>query len=353
MTSTELVLVTGGSGFLGSHCVLQALQKGYRVRTTVRSLKRSDEVKTMMRNGGVSEEQIGRLEFVAADLMKDEGWTEACKDCAYVLHVASPFPLVPPKREEEIITPAKEGTLRVLRAAKSAGTVKRVVITSSVAAISYGHPSRTKNQYFTEEDWTNLNNASHPVAPYQKSKTIAERAAWDWIAKEGNGMELVVVNPVGIFGPILSASYATSIELVVQLLNRSVPGVANLLLDTVDVRDTADLHFLAMTDPQAAGQRFIACSDDDCMSMREVALILKKSLPKEEGDKVPTRQLPDFLIRLVSVFNRPASLILPELGIIKNASNHKAKTMLGWKPRSTKEAILASAESCKKFGLVK
>ena len=192
--SEELVLVTGGSGFIGAHCILQLLNAGYRVRTTVRSLKREADVRAMLRVGGA--EPGESLSFVAADLMSDGGWPEAAAGCRYVLHVASPFPMNIPKHEDDLIVPAREGALRVLRAAREAG-VKRVVLTSSFAAIGYGHaPQETP---FNETDWTDVNGKD--VSAYAKSKTLAERAAWDFIAKEGDGLELSVVNPVGVFGP--------------------------------------------------------------------------------------------------------------------------------------------------------
>src|ERR1700722_9470273 len=200
--SGELVVVTGGSGFVGTHCIVQLLNAGYRVRTTVRSLKREAEVRTMVREGGAK--GVDELSFVVADLMADAGWTEAVRGCTYVLHVASPFPAKVPKHEDELIVPAREGTLRVLRHSRDA-KVKRVVLTSSFAAIGYGHPPQSAP--FDETSWTNLD---ADVSAYVKSKTLAERAAWDFIAKEGGGLELVVVNPVVVFGPVLGPDYATS-----------------------------------------------------------------------------------------------------------------------------------------------
>lgn len=351
MSSNEMVLVTGGSGFLGVHCLLLALQKGYRMRTTVRSLTRADQVRQMLHHGGATQEQVDSVEFCAADLTKDDGWTDACQGCSYVLHVASPFPAQKPKHEDELIVPAKEGTLRVLRAAKNADTVKRVVVTSSVAAIAYGHANREKA--FTEEDWTDLENASYPVPPYQKSKTIAERAAWDWIRAEGCSMELSVVNPVGIFGPVLGKDYSTSIEIIIRLLNGSLPGCPQLSFGAVDVRDCAELHLLAMTDPKAAGQRFISCSDDTYVFIKDVALMMKKGLPAEDSKNVPTRTLPNMLLRLAALFDSTIALITNELGKIKKISNAKAKSELGWTTRSTEAGVIASAKSVKEFGLVK
>ncbi|EMC96690.1 hypothetical protein BAUCODRAFT_486141 [Baudoinia panamericana UAMH 10762] len=350
MSTGQVVLVTGGSGFIGSHCILQLLEKGYRVRTTVRKLSRADEVRQMLISGGASEAQAKDVEFFAADLMKDEGWTTACKGCTYVLHVASPFPLAAPKDENELIVPAREGTLRALKAAKDAGSVKRVVVTSSVAAVAYGH--KQSDREFTEADWSILDDPSTPIPAYQKSKTIAERAAWDWIAKEGGDMELAVINPVGVFGPLLGKDYASSIELIVRLMNGALPGCPRLSFGVVDVRDVADLHIRAMTDPKAAGQRYIAAADGPPMFIRDMAVVLKEKLgPK--ANKVPTRELPDFLVRLAAWFDGSLVLLVPELGKVKPTSCQKAMRELGWQPRSTTEAVISSAESCEKLGLLK
>ncbi|KAK4547884.1 hypothetical protein LTR36_010603 [Oleoguttula mirabilis] len=348
MASSQLVLVTGGSGFVGSHCIVLLLERGYRVRTTVRSLSRADDVREMLRVGGVTEDQVNSVEFAAAELMSDEGWGAACKDCDFVLHVASPFPALAPKNEDELIVPAREGTLRALRAAKAAGTVKRVVVTSSFAAIGYGHPERTEP--FTEEDWTVLEQPATPVPAYHKSKTIAEKAAWAYIKEEGDGMELAVVNPVGIFGPILSKTYATSIELIVRAMKGQLPGLPQLSFGVVDVRDVADLHIRCMTDPKAAGQRFIAVTGD-FMDLQGIAKTLKNKLG-DKARKVPTRVLPNILLRIVGFFDPTVALLVPELGKYKNGSNEKARTMLGWQPRSAEDALATSAESLERFGLL-
>lgn len=348
--NNALVLVTGGSGFVGSHCMLRLLQQGYRVRTTVRSLSRAADVRQMLKVGGVADEQIAGVEFAAAELTKDEGWTEACKDCKYVLHVASPFPPSAPKHEDELIVPAREGTLRAVRAAKAAGTVERVVVTSSFAAVGYGHPDRGKKP-FTEEDWTVLEHPAQPVSAYSKSKTIAERAAWDYIEKEGGDMELAVVNPVAIFGPILSKNYATSIELIARSMNGQLPGLPQIAFGIVDVRDVADLHVRCMVDPKAAGQRFLAVTGD-FMEVQGIAVALKSRLG-DKANKVPTRVLPNFLLRIAGYFDSTVAMIVPELGKFKNATNEKARSVLGWQPRSAEDAIVATAESLEQFGLLK
>lgn len=342
--SNESVLVTGGSGFIGSHCILQLLAAGYKVRTTVRSLKREDQVRAMLKQGGA--EPRDRLSFVAADLEKDAGWAEAVAGCAYVLHVASPLPPNLPKHEDELIGPAREGTLRVLRAARDAG-VKRVVLTSSFAAIGYGHEPRKKP--FDETDWTDLSDRS--LTAYGKSKTLAERAAWDFIAREGGGLELSVVNPVGVFGPVLGPDYSASILMVQRLMEGALPGCPQLYFGAVDVRDVASLHLRAMTHPAANGQRFLATAGD-FMSFLDIAQVLKSRM-SAAAKRVPTRQLPNWMVRLAALRDPAVKLILPELGKRKNGTNEKARRLLGWAPRSNEESIVATAESLVRLGLLK
>jgi len=340
----SIVLVTGGSGFIGSHCILQLLAAGHQVRTTVRSLKREGEVRALLKEGGA--EPGDRLSFFAADLEKDAGWPEAVVGCEYVLHVASPLPPSLPKNEDELIVPAREGTLRVLRAARDAG-VKRVVQTSSFAAIGYGH-SEQKTP-FSEATWTDPN--ASDVQPYTKSKTLAERAAWDFIAREGGNLELSVVNPVGVFGPVLGPDYSTSILLVQRLMDGAMPGCPRLFFGVVDVRDVADLHVRAMTHPAAKGERFLAVAGD-FMSILEIAKVLKSRMGAS-AKRVPTRQLPDWLVRFAAMRDPAVKLILPELGKKKNATNEKARRLLGWAPRSNEEALVATAESLVRLGLLK
>jgi nucleoside-diphosphate-sugar epimerase len=337
------ILVTGGSGFIATHCILQLLAADHQVRTTVRNLQREKDVRAMLKQGGA--EPGDRLAFVAADLEKDSGWAEAVAGCEYVLHVASPLPPSVPKHEDELIVPAREGTLRVLRASRDAG-VKRVVLTSSFAAIGYGRKERQAP--FTEKDWTDLN--GEVVAPYPKSKTLAECAAWDFMAKEGGQLELSVVNPVGVFGPVLGPDYSASILLVQRLMAGAMPGVPHLYFGVVDVRDVADLHIRAMTNPAAKGERFLAVAGD-FMSFQGIARVLKNRVG-ESAKKVPTRELPNFLVRLAALRDPAIKLILPELGKVKNASNEKARRMLGWSPRSNEDAIVATAESLVRLGLL-
>jgi nucleoside-diphosphate-sugar epimerase len=339
------VVVTGGTGFIASHCLLRLLAAGHEVRTTIRDLAREVEVRSMLRQGGAGE--VGdRLTVFCTDLNADSGWAEAMRGCDYVLHVASPFPSAVPNDADELIRPARDGTLRVLRAARDAG-VKRVVLTSSFAAIGYGVADRTAA--FTEDDWTDLNDPRVP--PYQRSKTIAERAAWEFIAREGGGLELAVVNPVGVFGPVLGPDYSTSIVLIKRLLEGSVPGCPDIWFGAVDVRDVAALHLKAMTDPAARGSRFLA-TGGDFLNIREIAQILK-----EDGGpaarKVRTRRLPSWLLRVFALFDREIRSLVPELGRRKNASNEKARRLLGWMPRPPREAIIATVRSLLELKLLK
>ena len=340
----ETVLVTGGTGFVGAHCILQLLERGCQVRTTVRSLKREADVREMLRVGGV--EAGDRLSFVAADLTSDAGWPEAVAGCAHVLHVASPFPPAIPAHEDEIIVPARDGALRVLKAARDAG-VKRVVLTSSFAAIGYGQAP--KNRPFNEDDWTDPN--GEDVRAYVKSKTLAERAAWDFIAKEGGALELSVVNPVGVFGPVLGPDYSTSILLVQRLLDGAVPGCPRLDFGAVDVRDVADLHIRCMTDPAAKGERFLAVAGE-FLSVVQIARVLKRRMGAA-GRRVPTIELPDFLVRLAAIRDPAVQQILPELGKRKNATGEKARRLLAWQPRSNEDCLIATAESLMRLGLLK
>jgi nucleoside-diphosphate-sugar epimerase len=337
------VCVTGGSGFIGSHAILQLLAAGHAVRATIRDLKREGDVRAMLARGGMAAD--ASLAFHAADLTGDAGWADAVKGCEYVLHVASPFPARVPKNDDELIVPAREGALRVLRAARAAG-VRRVVLTSSFAAIGYGHPpGRTQ---FDENDWTIPDAPDVPA--YPKSKTLAERAAWDFIDGEGDGLELSVVNPTAVFGPILGPDLSTSIVLIQRLMKGAVPGLPKLRFGIVDVRDVADLHLRAMTSPAAKGERFIAVGGD-FKSILDIALILKERMGSA-ARRVPTRQLPDWLVRLAALWDPSIRVIATELGKRKNAGHDKATRLLGWSPRPDEDAIVATAESLARFGLL-
>jgi nucleoside-diphosphate-sugar epimerase len=335
------VLVTGGSGFVGSHVILQLLEAGHEVRTTVRSLQREAAVRAMLEGAGAAPGD--RLSFFAADLERDDGWAEAVAGCDSVLHVASPMPPVAPKSEDEVIVPARDGTLRVLRAARDAN-VRRLVLTSTCGAIYYGHPPRKAP--FDETSWTNLDGE---MSAYVKSKAIAERAAWDFVAAEGGPLELTAINPSGIFGPALGPDYSASLDLVKRLLN-GMPGCPQLHFGVVDVRDVADLHLRAMTSPAAKGERFIAVAGE-CMSMLDIAKVLKARLG-DSAKKVPTRQLPNWVVRVAARFDPAMQQLLPLLGNVRNATSEKAQRILGWKPRSREEAIAATGESLVRLGIV-
>jgi len=339
--SESTVLVTGGTGFIAQHCILALLSSGYRVRTSVRSPGREAEVLQHLKVGGA--EPGDRLSFVVADLSADRGWSEAVTGCTYVLHGASPTPSGDQVREEDWINPAVEGNLRVLRAARDAG-VKRVVLTSAFGAVGVGHKSL--NRPFNETDWSNL--ASN-VAPYQKSKTLAERAAWDFIAREGRGLELAAVNPTAVLGPALGADYSHSVRLIRYLMDGQ-RGCPKLNSGFVDVRDVADLHLRAMTSPAAKGERFLAIAGES-MWMIDVAKVLKERMGIRAG-KVTTRELPNWLMRLYALRNPALKGLVPLLGVNLNATSEKAMRLLGWTPRAREDAIIASAESLIRLGLL-
>ncbi|WP_449254627.1 SDR family oxidoreductase [Bosea sp. (in: a-proteobacteria)] len=339
----ETVLVTGGSGFVAGHCILALLDAGYAVRASLRSGAREAGLRAELAGAGAALE--GRFETVAADLMADDGWDAAVAGCTHVLHVASPLLTAAPRDEAELLGPARDGTLRVLRAAHRAG-VRRVVLTSSFAAIGYGRPLRRP---YDERDWTDP--AAPGLAAYPRSKTLAEQAAWRFVDGEGQGMELAVVNPAGIFGPLLGPDLSPSIVLVKSLLEGRPPALPQLMFGVVDVRDVADLHLRAMRDPAAAGERFLAVAGD-FLTMREIALALKAGLG-ERARRVPTRELPNWLVRAAARFSPTVRLAAtPELGRRKNATAAKARAMLGWQPRPAADALVATGESLFRLGLL-
>ena len=341
---SETVLVTGGTGFVGSHCILQLLNKGYKVKTTLRSLNRKDEVLEMLKVGEIA--SFGELKFIEADLTKDANWDEAVKGCDYVLHVASPINLEVPKDENDFILPAVEGTLRVLRSAQAAG-VKRVVMTSNFGAVGYSH--KDTNKMITEEEWTDPNEKG--LSAYNKSKVLAERAAWDFINKDGSNLELAVINPMAIFGPSLGPDLSSGFELLKRMLDGSMRAIPNMTLGIVDVRDLADLHIRAMSNPSAKGQRFLALSGG-ILSLPEIAVLLKDKLGSK-AKNVSTRRLADWVVRVAALFSPTARNLVPQLGRYRNASNEKAKILLGWQPKSNEEAIVATSESLIRFGWIK
>ncbi len=338
-----LVLVTGGTGFIAQHCILALLARGYRVRTTVRSLAREAEVREHLKAGGA--EPGDRLSFVAADLGADDGWAEAAAGCTYVMHGASPTPTGHQTSEDDWIRPAVDGNLRVLRAARDAG-VRRVVLTSAFGAICAGHGPMTRP--FNETDWSDLTNKN--VWPYQKSKTLSERAAWDFVGREGAGLELCAINPVAVLGPVLGADYSHSIRLIKSLMDGQ-PGNPKINCGFVDVRDVADLHLRAMTHEAAKGERFLAIAGES-MWLTDVARVLKERMGPV-ARRVSTRTLPNWLVRL-GAFKDPALKgSVPLLGLNLNATSEKAIRLLGWAPRPREEAIVATAESLVRFGLLR
>ena len=323
---------------------MQLLHKGYTVRTTLRSMARKQELIDMLRNGGI--DSFDKLECIEADLTKDDNWDEAVKGCNYVLHVASPLPAKMPKDESEIIRPAVDGTLRALRAARQAG-VKRVVVTSNFGAVGYSH--KDPNTIITEEEWTN---PKDKMTAYNRSKVLAERAAWDFINNEGGKLELTVINPVFILGPALGPDQPSSFGVIKHLLDGDMKAVPNIPFNIIDVRDVADLHIRAMTNPNAGGQRFLALAGG-VIRMPEIAVLLKNKLP-EMSKKVSTRILPNWVLNLAALFNEQARIAAPLVKIIRNISNAKAKKVLGWTPlANNEEAILAAVKSMVKFGGIK
>ncbi len=330
MNDKGTVLVTGGSGFLGSWCVIKLLQAGYRVRTTVRDLKREAEVRSWI---ATQVDAGDRLSFHAADLGKDDGWREAMQGCDFVQHVASPFPIAQPKDPQELIVPAREGALRALRFANECG-VKRVVMTSSIVAIR--NPKRVTTRNFTEEHWSDPD--SPKLSAYGQSKTIAELAAWEF-ARQHPKTELTVVCPSLILGPPLSRDMSTSLSVIVRMIEGRMPRLPRLSFPVVDVRDCADLHLLAMTSPQAAGQRYIAGGPS--LWFAEMAKILRDRLGADAA-KVPTKEMPNLVVRIAALFDPGLRSITGDLGVQNHYSIDKARA-LGWKPRSAEECIVDTA----------
>jgi nucleoside-diphosphate-sugar epimerase len=336
----ELVLVTGGSGFIAVHIILKLLKQGYRVRTTLRTLSRQDEVRSMLAQGG--EVDFENLEFIQTDLTSDTNWMKAVTDANYVIHVASPTPATRPDDGDEMVKMAVDGTLRVMKAAKEAG-VKRVVLTSASGAVIAGH--KFHQEIFTKEDWTDL---SSNIDAYQRSKTMAELAAWEFAKREN--MELSAVNPVAVMGPVLGQDYSHSNQIIRAMLRGDMPFLLNIGFDYVDVRDVAELHVLAMTSPEAAGERFIATTGEN-LTYKEEAKILQKYLGSK-AKKVSIKVLPDFIIKFMAIFKKELRMPATFLGQNTACSNAKAKKLLGWQPRSVEEAIVETAKSMIELGLI-
>ena len=335
------VLVSGGSGYIAGFLIRQLIGEGWTVRTTVRSLAREAEVRRLLALG---DEGNARLSFFAADLNADAGWADAMAGCTHVAHVASPLPAGVPKDANELIVPARDGALRALRAARAAG-VARFVMTSSVAAISYGRGRGV--HHFTEADWTRLDRPG--IAPYIQSKTIAERAARDWVASQGGGMAFCTINPSVVLGPVWSGDYSASVMVVRRLLDGSMRACPHFGFGVVDVRDVADLHVRALSAPNMAGERFIASGR--FMTMREVADVLRAELGAR-ADRVTTRDAPDWIVRIAALFNPLARSIVGELGSIRHQDASHAKTVLGWETRPVERSIVDTALSLIELGIV-
>ena len=339
-TSTK-ILVTGANGFIGLHTVLHFLKLGYNICATVRTQEQGEKVRQTL----AKHTNTNQLEFVSADLTRDEGWDQAAAGCDFVLHLASPFPTDAPKDENELIVPAREGTLRVLRAAQKGG-VRRVVLVSSMAAVTGGH--ERENRVFNESDWTDTHKTDYA---YAKSKTLAEQAAWEFIrgAENQNGMELVSVNPSNVFGPVLNNRHHTSTEWFGTLLRREIPGLTRTQLNLVDVRDVVEMIEKSVVTPEAAGKRFLA--NGASISLQEFALILDRNFASR-GYRVPTRVLPDWLVRFFAIFVPKTKPVVDTLGWNYSISTEQARSVLGWQPRPYEGTVLVMAESMMEQGMV-
>lgn len=329
---SETVLVTGGTGYVAGWCIATLLQRGYDVRTTVRSLKKEQTVRDAV---GTVVDPGERLSFAVADLTSDEGWDAAVAGIDYVLHVASP--LGTEAGQEDLITPARDGALRVLRAAAEAD-VKRVVMTSAANAAS---PSDYREEGITDETlWTDPEDPT--LIPYRRSKTVAEKAAWAFVDSQGKTDLLTTILPGAVFGPILSTGNLGSVQIIARMVGGRLPGTPRIGLEIVDVRDLADIHLRAMTSSEAAGQRFLATGEFTWM--RDMAVELKDGLGAD-GAQVKTRQLPDFLVKFSAIFDKSLRAIVVSLGRRNRHSTAKAERVLGWKARPAAETVVACGRS--------
>lgn len=336
--SKGTVLVSGASGYIAGFAIRQLAAEGWTVRGTVRSLAHADEVRRTL--------DTPDLQLFAADLNADSGWAEAATGADLMLHIASPIPAAEPKDPNELIVPARDGALRALKAARDAG-IKRVVMTSSTAAICYGD-ARGNDKVFTEADWSNPDSLDSYA--YIKSKTIAERAARDFVAREGGALEFATINPSAVLGPVLGKDFSTSLEVVKKLLGGELPGLPRLGFPIVDVRDLADLHIRALTAPNVHDERFLGSGE--FLWMTDIAEILRYRLGAR-ARKVPTRGLPDFLLKLSALFDPTVRMVVPELGRRRQCDASHAEKVLGWKTRAAAESIVDCAESLLTAGLVK
>lgn len=342
VATQDRVLVTGASGFLAKQCIAELIKKGYRVRGTLRRPEAAPEVVAAV---STVADCSGSIEFTEVELTSNRGWDEAARGCRYLLHVASPFPLKVPKDPNELIAPARDGTLRVLEAAARSG-VERCVLTSSTVAIVSGHPQDQEKMY-TESDWANVD--SPAIMPYPLSKTLAERAAWDFIASDKSGMTLAAINPGLILGPLLDRNSGSSVELISLLLRGAYPAVPRVHFSIADVRDVAALHVAAMENPNAAGQRFICATE--ALWIKDISLVLLKHFPAYSR-KLPTREIADFVVRIAALIDSRLKAAVPELSARKDVSNEKASSLLGFKFRTSEDAIVATAQSLIGFNMV-
>ena len=336
----ETVLVTGGTGFIGLHCLQQLLDKGYKVKTTIRSESRKQEVMEAMKKHSSNFEN---LEFFIADLLSDDGWSEAVNGSKYVLHVASPFFLGEPENEDVFIKPAVEGTLRVLKACADAD-VKKVVLTSSFAAVGYGHPK--EKEVYTEEDWSSVDGE---ISPYAKSKTLAEKAAWEFVEnlEESKKFELTVINPVAVTGPMLTSDIGSSNDFLLKLISGSMPACPKIHMGYIDVRDVAKAHIFSMTEEKTNGERIIVSENE--MFFAEVG----KTLNEAGFKKSPTKEMPNFLVKIMSLFVGELKTLLSALNRKGDIDKTKAKSFFNWDFISTEKSVTETAQQLQDMGLTK
>ena len=337
------VLVTGATGFIAGHVIHQLVEAGHEVTGTARSAAKAAPLNAAL--SAYAGKPIN-IKVHEADLTSDKGWAEAAEGVDYIHHIASPIPATVPKNADELIIPARDGALRALKAAKAAG-VKRVVMTSSMAACAYGWGDKRPNP-ITEEHWSQDNGAPD-MTPYIRSKLAAERAAWDYVKGEGQGLELTTINPALVLGPVMGADFSASVEILTQLMSGKLPGTPRTGFVIVDVRDVAAAHVAAMTHPAAAGERFLL--GDRFIWFREAAEIIAREFPAY-ASKVPSKDIPGWALRLIALINPPAKQLIPELNRERHISSEKAKRVLGWHPRSSEEAVIAGARSLIEFGVV-
>lgn len=333
--NNQKVLLTGITGFLGSHTAIQLLNKGYLVTGTLRDKNRINSIREII---GQHTPNVHNLTIEVADLDDSKVWKKLVQNMDFIQHIASPFPRVLPKHENELILPAKNGTLNILKAASEA-KVKRVVMVSSLAAVIYGKSKKDRNNVFNEADWTDETN-KQDTAPYLRSKTIAEKAAWEYLEQNNTGLELTTVLPGAILGPVLEKDFGTSANIVISILNGSLPATPKIGFDIIDVRSVAELLILAMEMPQSAGKRYIASAG--YLSFAQIAKILKQQYP---GRKISTRELPNCATRIFSLYEKNLKPILLDLGIKRKTYIYKAINELNWQPRPVNEAIISCAQS--------